>query len=72
MYTFFWATLYVFVLGPQLTWKYVSFCCRKGTICRFAQPVAQADYETEEASVIEDTDNGMYEMRGHSRKIFVP
>jgi len=33
--------------------------------------VVQADYETEEANVIEDTDTGMYEMRGHSRKIFV-
>jgi hypothetical protein len=42
-----------------------------GIICRFAQPVVQADYETEEANVIEDTDTGMYEIRGHSRKIFV-
>ena len=41
------------------------FYCRKGTICRFAQPVVQADYETEEANVIEDTDTGMCEMGGH-------
>jgi len=47
------------------------FYCRKGTICRFAQPVVQADYETEEANVIEDTDTGMCEMRGPSRKMFV-
>lgn len=61
----------MFVLGPHLTCKNVSFYCRKGTICRFEQPVVQADCETEEANVIEDTDTGMYEMRGRSREIFV-
>jgi hypothetical protein len=61
--------IYVFVLGPHLTCKNVSFYCRKGTICRFAQPVIQVDYGTEEANVIEDTDSGMCEMRGHSRKL---
>jgi hypothetical protein len=47
------------------------FYCRKGTICRFAQPVVQDNYNTEEANVKEDIDTGMYEIRGHCRNIFV-
>ena len=33
--------------------------------------MVEADYETEEADVKEDTDTGMCEIRGHSRKMFV-
>ena len=71
IYIYIYICVCVFVLGPHLTCNNVSSYCRKGTICRFAQLVVQADYETEEANIIEDTDTGMCEIRGHSRKIFV-